>query len=344
MPPAPYMHSAIRGAAMNSTTFLASVFLLLLLRAPSGAQDTGAPIPPGKMVPLGAHRIHLDCRGQGSPTVVIENGFDEFSVDWVLVQQRVAKTTRICTYDRAGYAWSDPGPKPRTYAQINLELHEVLRVAGEHAPFILVGHSFGGPVVRNYALTYPREVAGIVLAESVSENQRIQVGKQAVYIADWAKGRKIPEPRKLANPGDRPRDLPEAGEPGKIDPPYDRLPPEYQRMHLWAMAQEPIREDAANSERDWSPEYMAQWRKKSQDGSLGNIPLIVLTRAEGGYGNDLDVPAAQMEAERKQAQAALAKLSKQGKQIVVQSGHDLQVEAPVAVAAAVEEIVRRGKK
>jgi pimeloyl-ACP methyl ester carboxylesterase len=292
------------------------------------------------MVALGAHRIHIDCRGQGSPTVVIENGFDEFSVDWMLVQERVANTTRVCTYDRAGYAWSEPGPKPRTYAQINYELRETLREAGERGPFVLVGHSFGGPVVRNYALTYPKEVAGLVFADAVSENERITVGKQAVYIADWAKGRKPPEPRRLANAGDRPRDLPAPGELGKIDPPYDRLPAEYQHMHLWAMAQEPVREDAANSERDWSPEYMAQWRKKSQAGSLGNIPLIVLTRAEGGYGNDLDVPAAQIEAERKRAQAELAKLSRRGKVVVLQSGHDMQVEAPDKVADAIEEVVK----
>jgi pimeloyl-ACP methyl ester carboxylesterase len=319
---------------------LALTVLLLMAFAPARAQETKSPIPPGKMVTLGTHRIHIDCRGKGSPTVVIENGFDEFSVDWVLVQERILKTTRVCTYDRGGYAWSDSGPKPRTYAQINHELRETLRAGGEVSPFVLVGHSYGGPLIRNYALSYPREIAGLVFVDAVSENQRITVGKQAVYIADWAKGRKIPEPRALANPGDRPRDLPEAGELGKIDAPYDRLPAEYQHMHLWAIARAPVREDAANSERDWSPEYMAAWRKKSQEGSLGNIPLIVLTRAEGGYGRDIDAPSAQLEAERKQAQAALAKLSKRGKLVVVKSGHEMQVEAPDEVANAIVQVLK----
>lgn len=77
--------------------------------------------PPGRLVDLGGHRLHVHCVGRGAPTVLIENGFDEFSSDWVLVQSRLEPLTRTCTYDRAGYAWSDPGPMPRTFAQINLE-------------------------------------------------------------------------------------------------------------------------------------------------------------------------------------------------------------------------------
>ena len=91
-----------------------------------------APAPPGKLVELGGHRLHVNCSGKGSPTVVVENGLGDFSFDWVLVQSRVSRFTRICTYDRAGYAWSDPGPKPRTFAQLNLELRDALAKLGEH--------------------------------------------------------------------------------------------------------------------------------------------------------------------------------------------------------------------
>jgi pimeloyl-ACP methyl ester carboxylesterase len=315
-----------------------TAFFLLCIGARSAAQDATAPVPPGTMVNLGAHRLHVDCRGFGSPTVVIENGFDEFSVDWVLVQERIAKTTRICTYDRAGYAWSEPGPKPRTYSQINLELRSALKLAGERPPYVLVGHSFGGPVVRNFALEYRGDVRGLVLVEAVSENERIPIGKEAVFIADWAKGRSVPEPRRIAAPGDRPKNLAAPGAPVAVLAPYDRLPLACQRMHSWALAQT-AREDAANSEREWSPEYMAKWRRDTPAGSLDGIPLIVLTRAEGGYGNDLNVPAEQLESERKQAQAGLARLSTRGKQVIVQSGHDMQVEAPDAVSVAIEEVV-----
>ncbi|HEV7500743.1 MAG TPA: alpha/beta hydrolase, partial [Vicinamibacteria bacterium] len=151
-----------------------------------------AAAPPGRWIDLGAHRLHLHCAGQGSPTVVVETGFDEFGSDWTLVQRAVAPATRICTYDRAGYGGSEPGPLPRTFAQIGLELHDALAKAGEKPPFVLVGHSFGGGVVRQYALDHPADVAGMVLVDIVSENQRIPMGDRVALIADDARGRPIP--------------------------------------------------------------------------------------------------------------------------------------------------------
>jgi hypothetical protein len=91
------------------------------------------PRPVGRLIDLGGHRLHLHCTGRGRPTVVIETGLGDFSFDWILVQQRVERDLRVCTYDRAGYAWSDPGPLPRTFDQLNLELHDALARAGEHA-------------------------------------------------------------------------------------------------------------------------------------------------------------------------------------------------------------------
>jgi hypothetical protein len=85
-----------------------------------GPSSTAQPRPPGRLVDLGGHRLHVHCTGAGSPTVVVENGFGDFSFDWILVQFRVSRFTRICTYDRAGYAWSDPGPWPRTFAQFKV--------------------------------------------------------------------------------------------------------------------------------------------------------------------------------------------------------------------------------
>jgi alpha/beta hydrolase family protein len=127
------------------------------------------PPPPGRLVDLGGHHLHINCTGNGQRTVVIENGLGDFSFDWVLVQAKVSTSTRVCTYDRAGYAWSDPGPKPRTFAQINLELRDVLSKIGERGPFVLVGHSYGGPVVRNFAVTYSRDVVAMVLVDAAFE-------------------------------------------------------------------------------------------------------------------------------------------------------------------------------
>lgn len=103
---------------------------------------------PGQMVDLGGHRLHVNCRGRGEPTVVVENGLGDFSFDWILVQTQVERVTRICTYDRAGYAWSDPGPMPRSFAQLNLELRDALAKLGMRGPFC-----DGGSLVRRPSRT-----------------------------------------------------------------------------------------------------------------------------------------------------------------------------------------------
>ena len=170
------------------------------------AARASAPQPVGKMVDLGGHKLHLDCTGHGAPTVVVETGLGDFSFDWDLVQSRVSHFTRICTYDRAGYAWSDPGPKPRTFAQINLELHDALQKLGERGPFVLVGHSYGGPVVRNFAAVYPHDVAALVLVDSAVEGMRVGVGgKQTIQLGVNVKPREIPAPRETLNDSDKPQ-------------------------------------------------------------------------------------------------------------------------------------------
>lgn len=307
----------------------------------AAGQPAFTPKPPGKLVDLGGHRLHVNCTGKGSPTVVVENGFGDFSFDWVLVQAKVAAFTRICTYDRAGYAWSDPGPKPRTFAQINLELRDALAKLGEKSPFVLVGHSYGGPVLRNFALTYAREVAGAVLVDASFEGQRVGIGgKKTMRLGDGAQGKPIPAPHEEMKSSDKPATPAGAGAPSgqPLDPMYKVLPEADRKMQLWAQAL-PAIEGAESSQREWSGEYFARWLAAPQAGLLGAIPLIVLTRAEGGYDNDLDVPAAQLEKERKDGQAKLAQLSTNGKQLIVHSGHNMELEAPAEVTAAIREVV-----
>src|SRR4051794_38695597 len=156
-----------------SRVISASLFCVLLSASATASES---PAPVGRTVDLGGHRLHVNCSGKGSPTVVIENGLGDFSFDWVLVQRQVEKFTRVCTYDRAGYAWSDPGPKPRTFAQINLELRDALAKLGEKGPFVLVGHSYGGPEVVNLQKQYSNNTAGMVLVESAHERMRGGVG------------------------------------------------------------------------------------------------------------------------------------------------------------------------
>jgi pimeloyl-ACP methyl ester carboxylesterase len=122
--------------------------------------------PPGELVDVNGHLMHIDCIGEGAPTVILESGLGTMSADWANVQPQVAKTTRVCSYDRAGTGWSEIGPKPRDPRQISSELHTLLGKAGIDGPYVLVGQSFGGLYVRMYADLYPKEVAGMVLVDS----------------------------------------------------------------------------------------------------------------------------------------------------------------------------------
>ena len=137
------------------------------------------PGPAGRLVDAGGHKLHLNCSGQGRPTVVVETGLGDFSFDWILVQRQVASFARICTYNRGGYAWSEPGPLPRTFDQLNFELRKALTASGERGPFVLVGHSFGGGIVRQHALTHPADVAGLVFVDIVGEHRYIRMGPHA---------------------------------------------------------------------------------------------------------------------------------------------------------------------
>ncbi len=130
-------------------------------------------VPPGSFVSLGTHRLYYRCAGRGTPVVVIDNGIGGAAVAWTPVQDALAITTRVCTYDRAGYGWSDSGPGPRTTVRSVDELRALLRGAGEAGPYLLVGHSFGGFNSRYLAAHYPHEVAGVALIESSHPGQML---------------------------------------------------------------------------------------------------------------------------------------------------------------------------
>jgi len=126
--------------------------------------------PLGELVDVGGYRLHLYCTGVGSPTVALGSMSPGWSLYWSTVQPEIAKLTRVCSYDRAGYGWSDPGPAPRTAKQDAMELHALLTKGQISGPYVLVGHSFSGFTVRIFQHQYPSEVAGIVLVDAGSED------------------------------------------------------------------------------------------------------------------------------------------------------------------------------
>jgi pimeloyl-ACP methyl ester carboxylesterase len=129
------------------------------------------PDAPGQLVDAGGVQLHINCIGTGSPVVVLEAGFPGSSLDWTLVQPTVAQFTRVCSYDRAGFGWSQQSKEARSSSQIAEELRALLSAARVPSPYLLVGHSMGGLYVRAFARKFPDSVAGIVLVDATHEDQ-----------------------------------------------------------------------------------------------------------------------------------------------------------------------------
>lgn len=137
-----------------------------------GTTDTPAPRPtlPGDKIDVGGYNLYLDCKGEGSPTVILEAGLEGDVVTWKDVHPEAVKITRTCRYDRAGLAHSDYGPTPRDAELTAQDLHTLLTKANIAPPYILVGHSFGGLLIRRYAFDFPGEVSGMIFVDSLHED------------------------------------------------------------------------------------------------------------------------------------------------------------------------------
>jgi pimeloyl-ACP methyl ester carboxylesterase len=122
-------------------------------------------VPPGRLIDIGGHRLHLNASGAG-PTVVFEAALGGSSLSWTPVHPGVARFARTCLYDRAGFGWSDAGPMPRTAGRVADELKVLLERSGEPPPYVLVGHSFGGLVTSIFAARYPELTRGLVLVDT----------------------------------------------------------------------------------------------------------------------------------------------------------------------------------
>jgi pimeloyl-ACP methyl ester carboxylesterase len=169
----------VRRNASGAGRWLLSATLLVLAAAAVGAgtrQVSTDPFAdanpaPGATLSVHGHDLHIDCRGQGSPTVVLFSGLGEFSASWARIVDGTTPSTRVCAYDRPGQGWSDDLAEPQDAAAATEDLHVLLEAAGETGPFVLVGHSIGGPYAMTYAHQYPDEVAGMVLLDSTSPHQ-----------------------------------------------------------------------------------------------------------------------------------------------------------------------------
>jgi len=136
-------------------------------------RDLAAAPPPGRLIDVGGHRLHLWCLGTGTPIVVFDSGLGGTAFDWYPVLRDVSGFTTACAYDRAGMGYSDAGPRPRTSRQIAGELAELVRRSEMRLPVVLVGWSYGGLFVRAYASEHESQVAGLILVDASHEDQAI---------------------------------------------------------------------------------------------------------------------------------------------------------------------------
>jgi pimeloyl-ACP methyl ester carboxylesterase len=310
--------------------------------------------PPGRLVDVGGWRLHLHCTGKpgpSQPSVILEAGAGDFSVEWSLVQPGVASFARVCSYDRAGDGWSDLGPHPRTMRQIAYELHTLLDKAGERPKYVLVGHSYGAWLTRVYAATYPAEVAGILMIEGGADNPwRLMADGKLARSADLATGRPVP-PVKTSDPL-RISDIP----PGVLtqmrvglvqasatanEAPRNKLPADAQRMRTWALGQLGHVAAAVNPHEH---EELAALRSERLKNAVlyGDTPVAVITR---GISEEQGPDSKTFEEERKKEHAALAAMSRNGKHLIAaRSGHHVQLDEPDLVVNTIRELVAAARK
>jgi pimeloyl-ACP methyl ester carboxylesterase len=297
----------------------------------------------GRLVPLGPDvpnvSLAINCTGQGSPTVILDSGLGVPGIaGWKQSQPDIAKFTRVCSYDRAGYGWSTPGPMPRTSAQIVKELHALLTAAGEKPPYVLVAHSFGGFNVRLYTADYPDEVAGLVFVDTSHPDQlkRMSDPLRKSITAQYA------EVEKQAKLIPYLRFFGVARYTNKIDP-TSKVSTELQEEVRYLQLQQKFI-DASTSEIMYFEPSGDEVRAKST--TLGSRPLFVLTAGKDPQQTDLPpgVVLKDMQDFHKmwveQLQLELAHLSTVGtQQVVPDSTHMIPFERPDTVVAATQKVV-----
>jgi pimeloyl-ACP methyl ester carboxylesterase len=310
--------------------FLGLLALLVLLAASGAAYeaimapgDTKRYPPPGQLVDVGGYRLHLHCVGQGSPTVVLDAGLGAFSLDWGAVQPEIARTTRVCAYDRAGLGWSEPGPRPRSPQQFSDELHTLLTNAGIQGPYVLVTHSISGKTARLFASQHPNQVAGMVLVDARHESVDDHLTPEQVAAED-AQQQQFQDMIKWMARFGLVRLLWAPGWPS-MQPGSQNLSPE-SRTTIGVLQARPQQIESALAEGQGRMESNSLLREAAP---LGDKPLVVLASAQ-----TIDnLPF------WKEAQETMAGLSSNSRLIVVPSGHAIHFEQPAQVVEYIRHVV-----
>ena len=266
-------------------------FVCAMLSCSVGSIAQTTPAPPGKFVDIGGYRLHLNCTGKGPVTVLLEYGSSGNLMEWALVQPEIARFTRVCSYDRAYEGWSDPGPLPPSMHQQVYELHLLLGAAHIPPPYVLVGWSLGGTIDRIYAVSYPREIEGMVLVDATHED--ITFGEKR--FRDMATGKPIPAPQTMRSSPPQALTSDEQlhyelwksqkQKESQGPPPYPWNKLSEKDLNMWRSANlnaKPI-SGAKGRQEEWLPEefQLIHESRKNQPHPLGDIPLIILALFKG---------------------------------------------------------------
>lgn len=281
----------------------------------------------GRSIDIGGRTLNIYCNGEGSPTVIFVGGRTSPGYVWMPSQRGVSAFSRACWYDRAALGWSDPGPDPSWGDAAARDLHHLVGNAALKPPFVLVGASFGGYIIRLYHHAYPGEVAGMVFADAAHED------------AGTIEGMPHREPPNVPRPVIRGLSIVlgrlgmmrwMARDPGR--PPKGWRPDEWDILARLRRQRNVLVADAQEG-----PEHATADLVRAA-GGLEHMPLIVLT--QGRPIRDPDSVDARVRRGWVDLQRRFAQRSSRGRQVVVtNSGHGIPVEAPDAVIAAVREIV-----
>ena len=297
---------------------------------------------PGQLVDVGGFNLHIHCTGEaGGPTVVVDAGNGDFSVTWMGIQREVEKSARICTYDRAGYGWSDFSPHPRTATQMSNELHQLLVNADVEPPYILVGHSLGGLNVRVYASLYPDEVAGMILVDAGHEDQLQRLPPE--YLQLYKRQESYFSVLGFMSRFGILHLIGSSSKGAELVPPQvAKLPKEVQPVYM-TMISHPSYFDTTLAELRALPEITAEVRAT---GKLGDTPLLILTAdsldeaAAQSIGLGEDFPAAQLQQAFNELQNEFEALSTRSRHIIVKdSTHGINLDQPQAVIDAILDMV-----
>ena len=287
---------------------------------------------PGEMIDIGSRRLHVLRRGHGGPTVVLEAGGASSSAIWWPLQDRLAALTTVVCYDRAGMGWSDPAPLPRTIEERATDLATMLAKADVAPPYVLVGLSYGGPLIRQFAARHPQQVAGMVFVDTAHEAVFATPGAQTylrrsstgLRLIAWLAKTGLLRLLRMRGLAKSPPALPLSS--AQLEALYSRYP-------------------TAHWFRTGADEFTSMLRigesmsGLAEAGALGNIPVAVIS-----HGKPFPGPFAVLETNHLQGQQQLAALSRNSLFVVAQhSSHAVPLEEPELVIDVIRRVMEAAR-